>query len=238
MTNRNHTTAQSDTPTQKLARVVVAIGLLLASVVALGMVPVERAAMRLNTLAPSALFDQFATGAPVNLPRSNYGAALVLRSCDRALSDHIYQRLQPASRQQHAAIACRDLAERAIAQYPRSSLAHLVAARTALILDGYQAAQPHILASATQAPEPSWLAERRITLMLPRLQGLDAPTAQLLTQDIERVLRHRRGATFLRDQLRRTPNATEGLIQVIEALPPAYQRRFLFAYQTHLAEAA
>jgi hypothetical protein len=86
MTNRNHTTAQSDTPTQKLARVVVAIGLLLASVVALGMIPVERAAMRLNTLAPSALFDQFATGVPINLPRSDHGAALVLRSCDRALS--------------------------------------------------------------------------------------------------------------------------------------------------------
>jgi hypothetical protein len=176
-------------------------------------------------LPSTALFSIAGHGLEVP-PNSMEGIYYSLETCDGALSG-ITIVLMPPEARHRVAQQCLILAQTLLAEAPSLSFAHLVVAQAAAVLDQFETLQIALVSSEATSGELVWMAQRRTSLALPKLDRLSHTAQASLFRDIARLAQSSVGRPALADIYLRNPDWRAQIVEVIEGLDEETQQRFV-----------
>lgn len=173
----------------------------------------------------AARFDRLERNAP-SAGLSSHSSKIALVDCNRSLAS-FHGRIQPQERRNIVFEHCRDYAKKVLAKNPSDGLAWYVTAEANAGLEDYAGFNEALYMSHAVTANEAWIADVRVRLSLRHLDNLSPAVRENVSSDISMLTLSEDGAM----RLSRIYNAGDAqkdfIVDVVEALKPEQQRRFV-----------
>ncbi len=209
------------------ALVIAAAGCLIA---VLFVLPSELRSARVAVLASEDWYFESLPPAP-EAPLSLHANYAVHMACDAAMADPVSD-LMPLSRRAGVWSACLELSERVLAQSPDFALAHQLRAAALIGQGAFDEGYSALEVSAGLAPNLSWMASRRLDLLLEIGAATGQDLRDALARDLALLLRSGRGRQVIAQQYLSSDDARTAITDAVETLPSSSQAALVRALQT------